>query len=294
MQLAAESIIEVGRELSDQQSSMGRGNFLTWIEAEFSMSQSAAYRFMDVHKRLGDKLPTVGSLAPTALYALAAPSTPEPVRTEVVENKRCNFAFGRYPLENARLKIKLSANPLISNHPILDCPHSCAPRQPRRMVTEFTHHDDVAMPAKPILIHKLTPAQIDLIERLASSDGIVMDGLSYQDLVAFQELEKLGFAKMRVEPRKKIRIVITDQGRQVRAAAYISKKPVVRLTAPQVQALRFLAVRVRHFNDIPAEMKDVIRRLRLRGWATMEEDAEGRFWTALTTEGWALLKLLDY
>jgi hypothetical protein len=162
------------------------------------------------------------------------------------------------------------------------------------MVTEFTHHDDVAMPAKPILIHKLTPAQIDLIERLASSDGIVMDGLSYQDLVAFQELEKLGFAKMRVEPRKKIRIVITDQGRQVRAAAYISKKPVVRLTAPQVQALRFLAVRVRHFNDIPAEMKDVVRRLRLRGWATMEEDAEGRFWTALTTEGWALLKLLDY
>jgi hypothetical protein len=161
-------------------------------------------------------------------------------------------------------------------------------------VTEFTHHDDVAMPAKPILIYRLTPAQIDLVDRLATSDGIVMDGLAYPDLVAYQELEKLGFADMRVEPRKKIRIVITDQGRQVRAAAYISKKPVVRLTAPQVQALRFLAVRVRHFNDIPAEMKDVVRRLRLRGWATMEEDAEGRFWTALTTEGWALLKLLDY
>ncbi|GAA4182728.1 hypothetical protein [Shinella granuli] len=149
------------------------------------------------------------------------------------------------------------------------------------------------MPAKPILIYRLTPAQIDLVDRLATSDGIVMDGLSYQDLVAFQELEKLGFADMRVEPRKKIRIVITDQGAKLRAAGYISKKPVVRLTAPQVQALRFLAVRVRHFNDIPAEMKDVVRRLRLRGWATMEQDAEGRFWTALTTEGWEIVDLLD-
>ena len=150
------------------------------------------------------------------------------------------------------------------------------------------------MPAKPILIYRLTPAQIDLVDRLATSDGVPMESLTHPDLVAFQELEKLGFAEMRVEPRKKIRIVITDQGRQVRAAAYISKKPVVRLTAPQVQALRFLAVRVRHFNDIPAEMKDVIRRLRLRGWATMEEDAKGRFWTALTTEGWEIVDLLDY
>lgn len=150
------------------------------------------------------------------------------------------------------------------------------------------------MPAKPILIYRLTPAQIDLVDRLATSDGIVMESLTHPDLVAFQELEKLGFADMRVEPRKKIRIVITDQGRQVRAAAYISKKPVVRLTAPQVQALRFLAVRVRRYNDIPAEMKDVVRRLRLRGWATMEEDAEGRFCTRIAEEGWELLKLLDY
>lgn len=149
------------------------------------------------------------------------------------------------------------------------------------------------MPAKPILIYRLTPAQIDLVDRLATSDGIVMDGLSYQDLVAFQELEKLGFAKMRVEPRRKIRIAITDQGRQVRAAGYISKKPVVRLTAPQFQALRFLAEQPRRYNDIPAQTKDPVRRLRLRGWATMQEDAEGQFLSLLTAEGWGLLELLE-
>lgn len=120
-----------------------------------------------------------------------------------------------------------------------------------------------------------------------------MDGLAYPDLVAYQELEKLGFAEMRIEPRKKIKIAITDQGRQVRAARYISSKPVVRLTGPQFLAMRFLAERPRSYNDIPAEMKDVVRRLRLRGWATMEEDAEGRFWTALTAEGWEIVDLLD-
>lgn len=150
------------------------------------------------------------------------------------------------------------------------------------------------MPAKPILIYRLTPAQIDLVDRLAVSDGIVIDGLSYQDLTAFQELEKLGFAEMRIEPRKKIRIVITAQGRQVRDGGYLSKKPVVRLTEPQVAALRFLAERPRSYNDIPASMKDPVRRLRLRGWATMEEDPEGRFWTGIAAEGWELLKLLDY
>lgn len=150
------------------------------------------------------------------------------------------------------------------------------------------------MPTKPILIYRLTPAQIDLVDRLAACDGITMDGLAYPDLVAHQELEKLGFAEMRVEPRKKIRIVITDQGRRVRDGGYVSRKPVVRLTEPQVAALRFLAERPRHFNDIPAQMKDPVRRLRLRGWATMEEDPEGRFWTGITVEGWELLKLLDY
>lgn len=74
MQLAAESIIEVGRELIEQKRQLGHGNFLPWIDAEFGMSQDTAGRFMSVAERFADKLPTVGSLPPTALYALAAPS----------------------------------------------------------------------------------------------------------------------------------------------------------------------------------------------------------------------------
>lgn len=85
MQLAAESIIEVGRELIEQKKQLGHGNFLPWIEAEFGMSADSAGRFINVATRLGTEFRTVRNLAPTALYALAAPSTPEPVRTEVLE-----------------------------------------------------------------------------------------------------------------------------------------------------------------------------------------------------------------
>lgn len=106
MQLAAESIIEVGRELSEQQTSMGRGNFLNWIEAEFQMSQRSAYNFMGVHKEFGGKVATVASLPPTALYALAAPSTPEPVRTEVLERAANGEKVTAKEIESLKKKLE--------------------------------------------------------------------------------------------------------------------------------------------------------------------------------------------
>ena len=80
---SAEDIIEIGRDLMDVQGKIGHGNFLPWIEAEFGMSQSAAYKFMNVARAYGDKVVTVTSLAPSALYELAAPKTPLEVREEI-------------------------------------------------------------------------------------------------------------------------------------------------------------------------------------------------------------------
>ncbi|MCK0197755.1 DUF3102 domain-containing protein [Ancylobacter sp. 6x-1] len=85
MQLAAESIIEVGRELIQQKKDIGHGNFLAWIEAEFGMSDQTARNMMRVADLYGDKVKSVLDLPATALYALAAPSTPDPVREAVIE-----------------------------------------------------------------------------------------------------------------------------------------------------------------------------------------------------------------
>ena len=150
------------------------------------------------------------------------------------------------------------------------------------------------MPNKPILIYRLTPAQIDLVDRLFTSEGGVrMDRLSYSEIVAYQELEKLRFADMQIEKRRRVSVILTDLGAQIRRNGYFSKKPVVRLTEPQMEALHFLGNAQRYCNDIPAVMKDVFRRLVLRGWAEWHEDQSGIFFARITEEGRQVLQLVS-
>ncbi|MCW5697332.1 MAG: DUF3102 domain-containing protein [Bauldia sp.] len=86
MSRTAQDIIEIGRDLIEVKSRLGHGRFLGWIEAEFGMSDRAARNFMDVADRFGSvKSETISDLTPTVLYALAAPSTPDEVREEVVQ-----------------------------------------------------------------------------------------------------------------------------------------------------------------------------------------------------------------
>jgi hypothetical protein len=67
--------------------------FMPWIEAEFEMAERTARNFMNVAERYASKSATVADLAPTALYELAAPSTPE----EVVNVKRGRGGRGKTP-----------------------------------------------------------------------------------------------------------------------------------------------------------------------------------------------------
>jgi hypothetical protein len=83
MSHTAQSIIEIGRDLIAVKARLGHGNFLPWIDSEFGMTDKSAERFMSVAERFGDKFDSVSTLSATALYELAAPSTPEEVRSEV-------------------------------------------------------------------------------------------------------------------------------------------------------------------------------------------------------------------
>ena len=79
----AADVIEIGQALIRQKAKLGHGNFLNWLAAEFGMSNPTASRFMNVAERFGSKSFSVKDLDLTALYELAAPSTPEEVRSEV-------------------------------------------------------------------------------------------------------------------------------------------------------------------------------------------------------------------
>lgn len=149
------------------------------------------------------------------------------------------------------------------------------------------------MPSKPILIYKLTPSQIALVDRLAASEaGVLLDDMEYREVTVWLELDKLGM--VRTNPRRrKLAVILTDLGRQVRANGYFSRKPVVRLTEPQIAALRFLAGGPRIFNDMPGHMVDVCRRLGIRGWAEWQGDETGPNWMRITPAGRQVLMLVD-
>ena len=79
-----EAIIEIGRILLDVKSQLGHGQFGEWLASEFGWSISAASKFMQAADVFGDKSVNFTNIAPSALYALASGSMPEPIREEFV------------------------------------------------------------------------------------------------------------------------------------------------------------------------------------------------------------------
>jgi hypothetical protein len=83
-----ENIIEIGRHLVESRDQVGRGEWLTWLEAEFGWSDQTAYRFIHVYELSRDaRFHTCVELdLPLGiLYQLAAPKA-EAARTEIVEH----------------------------------------------------------------------------------------------------------------------------------------------------------------------------------------------------------------
>ena len=82
-------VIEIGRHLYEVRERPGHhGEFLPWLKREFpDWSPRSAYNFMNVFVVFGTHSERVGNLELplAAFYKLAAPSTPQAVRAEVIE-----------------------------------------------------------------------------------------------------------------------------------------------------------------------------------------------------------------
>lgn len=77
-------LIEVGLELIDIKAKIGHGAFGPWMKAEFGMDERTAQNYMRTATVFGDKSEIVSVLPASTIYALAAKSTPETVRDDVV------------------------------------------------------------------------------------------------------------------------------------------------------------------------------------------------------------------
>jgi len=79
-----ESILEIGRHLTEAKKLCGHGEWLPWLKREFGWDERTARRFMSIHELAG-KSGNLSylSIGVSALYLLAAPSTPEAARQKV-------------------------------------------------------------------------------------------------------------------------------------------------------------------------------------------------------------------
>jgi predicted ATPase len=74
-----DDVITIGQALIRQKAALPHGSFLPWIDAKFAMSESAARKMMTVAREFGGKSVMFTDLNATALYELAAPSTPSEI-----------------------------------------------------------------------------------------------------------------------------------------------------------------------------------------------------------------------
>lgn len=157
------------------------------------------------------------------------------------------------------------------------------------------------MPAKPFPWRKLTPAQIEFLERLATAQGALPYGLlSYRDVVAFDELRRLGFVDMQPNGRSKLQTMLTDKGRALRDNGYRTTRVVLRITKPQIALLRYLDDGEPHetsigrgSHELPGMMLDVCRRMHLRGWVERHGGPDGFRWARLAPAGREVLATID-
>jgi hypothetical protein len=86
--------IEIGRRLSECKELLGHGSWLPWLEREFQWSERHARNFMQMHE-LSLKSANIADLdlPLTAFYLLAAPSTSEAVRNDVLARADAGEAF---------------------------------------------------------------------------------------------------------------------------------------------------------------------------------------------------------
>ncbi|MDZ4876152.1 MAG: hypothetical protein CLLPBCKN_005572 [Chroococcidiopsis cubana SAG 39.79] len=84
MRRTSQDIIHIGQKLRAVKQQLEHGRFRKWLKAEFDWSVSASTKFIQVSEQFKCVNFTHLNIANSALYLLAAPSTPEVARQEAL------------------------------------------------------------------------------------------------------------------------------------------------------------------------------------------------------------------
>ncbi len=145
MRRTAQGIIEVGCKLIEIKALLGHGNFENWLKAEFDWGLWTARKFMQVAEQFKSVNFTDLSIAPSALYVLAASSTPETVRKEAL--KRADA--GESITYTAALALKKKYSPPPESPPPVEKQPSAADRPSPKTVPQPSPPSLATEPRRP-------------------------------------------------------------------------------------------------------------------------------------------------
>jgi hypothetical protein len=115
-------IVEIGHHLTKAEELAGHGHCLRWLDQEFAWSEQTARNYMRVfemsliHGGVVDL-----DLPMRSLYLLASPSTPEPVRQEILGQAARGEPVSHAQIKTAVKKVKPKKVPL-NHEPISELP----------------------------------------------------------------------------------------------------------------------------------------------------------------------------
>jgi hypothetical protein len=104
----AQGIVEIGQKLISVKQRLGHGRFLDWLQAEFEWTERTAQQFMNVARSFKNENFSNLQLAPSALYILAAPSTPQAVRSEALARAKAGEPITHKAAKAIKQKYTLS------------------------------------------------------------------------------------------------------------------------------------------------------------------------------------------
>jgi hypothetical protein len=111
---SAQDIWEIGQKLTDVRSRLKHGQFEIWLKAEFGWSRRTAYNFINVYEAFGERANLAQiDIATSALYLLAAPSTPQEVRSGVLERAKAGETVTHKQLRQVLEEERLQSAPAV-------------------------------------------------------------------------------------------------------------------------------------------------------------------------------------
>lgn len=186
---SAQDIWEIGQRLVEVRSHLKHGQFEAWLRDEFGWSRRTAYNFMSVYETFQESANFAQiDIATSALYLLAAPSTPQTLREEVLKQAERGEKITHKDLHQRLKSEKYAKGNTTSNL------HSTAPVESSRAETcpNLDNKSIDAATKAPEIVAVIpkasTQADIrliqgsDIAQRLShSSDGQMLPGWYYLD-----------------------------------------------------------------------------------------------------------------